>query len=131
MSETPYQTNTIVGEKGPRIKWGWSSRRIKRTFLEKIEGVWMRSKKMEIDEVDEPLPNPPILPPSPPPMSTTEPPQYPPDCLPYRTLSLATMWEMGIMEKWVEDFARCEELVEEIVEKVSLVIDYKNQEVKK
>ena len=41
------------------------------------------------------------------------------------------MWEMGIMEKWVEDFARCEELVEEIVEKVSLVIDYKNQEVKK
>ena len=66
MSETPYQTNTIVGEKGPRIKWGWSSRRIKRTFLEKIEGVWMRSKKMEIEEVDEPLQNPPILPPSPP-----------------------------------------------------------------
>ena len=41
------------------------------------------------------------------------------------------MWEMGIMEKWVEDFARCEELVEEIVEKVSLVIAYKKQEVEK
>ena len=78
----------------------------------------MRSKKMEIKEVDEPHQNSPILPLSPPPIS-------------YRTLSLATMWEMGIMEKWVEDFARCEELVEEIVEKVSLVIDYKNQEVKK
>ena len=64
-------------------------------------------------------------------MSTTEPPQYPPDCLPYRTLSMAAMWEIGIMEKWVEDFARCEELVDEILEKVSLVITYENQEVEK
>ena len=35
------------------------------------------------------------------------------------------------MEKWVDDFARCEELVEEIIEKVSLVTNYgseKNQE---
>ena len=38
---------------------------------------------------------------------------------------------MGIMKKWVEDFARCEELVEEIFKKVSLVINYKNQELKK
>ena len=35
------------------------------------------------------------------------------------------------MEKWVEDFARCEELVEEIFEKVSLVISYKNKELEK
>ena len=77
----------------------------------------MRCNKEEIGEVDEPPQNPPTIPPSPPLMSTTEPPQYPPDCLPYRTLSLAAMWEMGIMEKWVDDFARCEELVDEILEK--------------
>ena len=35
------------------------------------------------------------------------------------------------MEKWVEDFNRCEELVDEILEKVSLVIAYENQEVEK
>ena len=35
------------------------------------------------------------------------------------------------MEKWVKDFARCEELVDEILEKVSLVITYENQEVEK
>ena len=39
------------------------------------------------------------------------------------------MWEMGIMEKWVEDFGRCEELIEEIFEKVILVI--KNTELEK
>ena len=91
----------------------------------------MRCKNEEIEEVDEPLQNPPTIPPSPPLMSTTEPPQYPPDCLPYRTLSMAAMWEMGIMEKWVEDFARCEELVDEILEKVNLVIAYENKEVEK
>ena len=35
------------------------------------------------------------------------------------------------MEKLVEDFARCEELVEEILEKVNLVISYKNNELEK
>ena len=30
------------------------------------------------------------------------------------------------MEKWVEDFARCEELLEEVLEKVILVIRNKN-----
>ena len=30
------------------------------------------------------------------------------------------------MEKWVEDFARCEELLEEVLEKVFLVIRNKN-----
>ena len=35
------------------------------------------------------------------------------------------------MEKWVEDFARCEELVDEILEKVNLVIAYENKEVEK
>ena len=41
------------------------------------------------------------------------------------------MWKMGIMEKWVKDFARCEELMDEILEKVSLVIAYENQVVEK
>ena len=31
----------------------------------------------------------------------------------------------------MEDFARCEELVEEFVEKVTLVISYKNKELEK
>ena len=31
----------------------------------------------------------------------------------------------------MEDFARCEELVEELVEKVTLVISYKNKELEK
>ena len=80
----------------------------------------MRTKKVTIKEEEEQ--QPPILPL----MSTAEPPQYPPECLPYRKLSLATMWEMGIMEKWVEDFASCEELLGEVLKKVSLLI--RNQE---
>ena len=37
------------------------------------------------------------------------------------------MWEMGIMKKWVEDFASCEEeLLYGVLEKVNLVI--RNQE---
>ena len=35
------------------------------------------------------------------------------------------------MEKWVVDFARCEELVDEILEKVSLVTDYESEKVEK
>ena len=85
----------------------------KRTFLEKIEGVWLRCKKEEIED------------------STAEPPKYPPEYLPYRTLSIATMWEMGIMDRWVDDFARCEELVDEILEKVSLVTDYESENAEK
>ena len=34
------------------------------------------------------------------------------------------------MEKWVDDFARCEELVEEIIEKVSLVTNYGSEKIK-
>ena len=74
----------------------------------------MITQKVTIKEEKEPQTQPPI--------STTEPHQYPPEFLPYRTLRLATMWEMWIMEKWVEDFARCEELLEEVLEKFSLVI---------
>ena len=33
------------------------------------------------------------------------------------------------MEKWVDDFARCEELVEELLEKVSLVTDYGSEKI--
>ena len=35
------------------------------------------------------------------------------------------------MEKWVVDFARCEELVDEILEKVSLVTNYESEKVEK
>ena len=35
------------------------------------------------------------------------------------------------MEKWVEDFTRCEELIEEIFEKLILVISYKSTELEK
>ena len=34
------------------------------------------------------------------------------------------------MEKWVDDFARCEELVEELIEKVSLVTNYGSEKTK-
>ena len=68
-------------------------------------------KEEEKEVTTKPQPTPPILPP-----------QYPPECLYYRTLSLPTMWEMGIMKKWVEDFASCEELLYGELEKVNLVI---------
>ena len=56
---TPYERDPLPNQhlrwkESPRIKWGWSSRRLKRTFLEKIEGVWMRTQKMIIKEEDEP-----------------------------------------------------------------------------
>ena len=49
-------------------------------------------KEEEEEVTTKPQPTPLILPP---PMTTTEPAQYPSECLSHRTLSLATMWEMG------------------------------------
>ena len=134
----PHDSDNLKHQKynqkeGPRIKWGWSSRRQKRTFLEKIEGVWQRCKREEIAEVAEPAQNPPRQsdpPTHPSQMSAAEPLQYPPKILPYRTISIASLWEIGLMEKWVDDFARCEELVEEIIEKVGLVTNFGSEKTK-
>ena len=56
---TPHERDPLPNQhlrwrEGPRIKRGWISRRLKRAFLEKNEGVWMRSQKMTIKEEDEP-----------------------------------------------------------------------------
>ena len=40
---------------------------------------------------------------------------YPPQTLPYRTMSMVTLWEEGVMGDWLENFVMCEELVCEIV----------------
>ena len=50
----PQQNQHLRWREGPRIKCGWSSRRLKRTFLQKIKGVWMRSQNITIKEEEEP-----------------------------------------------------------------------------